>query len=92
MRIAVLLMVFVAGCASMHPKWTKEGSKPQDFDIANSECEAEAVSRANAIATHIARFYYLGCMQAKGWTPPPAPKEEEEPKHESPKEEHAAKH
>ena len=96
MRIALLLIVFVAvaGCSSWgQAKWTKEGSNPDDFDVANAQCEAEAVERANAIATHIAHFYYVSCMTAKGWAPPAAPKEEkEEPKHESPKEEHPAKH
>ena len=83
MRIALLLMVFIAGCSSWgQAKWTKEGATPKDFDVANAQCEAEGVSRANAIATHIAYAYYGGCMKAAGWTPPPAPKEEE---HEEPK-------
>ena len=90
MRIALLLIVFLAGCSSLQPKWTKEGATPKDFDVADAQCEAEGVHRANAIATHIARFYYLGCMQAKGWTPPAAaPKEEKEEKHDAPKENHA---
>jgi hypothetical protein len=92
MRIALLLIVFIAGCVNLEQKWTKADAAPKEFVVADAQCEAEGVARANAIATHIARFYYLGCMQAKGWTPPAAPKEErEEPKHESPKEE-GAKH
>src|SRR6185369_3309865 len=82
MRIALLLIVFIAGCSSMgQAKWTKEGSSPDDFDIASSQCAAEAVSRSNAIATHIEHFFYVTCMTTAGWTPPPAPKEEE---HEEP--------
>ena len=82
MRIALLLIVFVAGCSTWgQAKWTKEGSTSKDFDVATTQCEAEAVSRANAIATHIAHAYYGACMTAAGWSPPPAPKEEhEEPK------------
>lgn len=89
MRIALLLIVFLAGCASLEPKWTKAGATPKDFDVADAQCEAEGVERANAIATHIARFYYLGCMQAKGWAPPAAPKEEKEEKHDAAKADHA---
>lgn len=88
MRIAVMLMVLVAGCSSLQPKWTKEGATSKDYDVAKSQCEAEAVDRANEIATHIVHAYYVGCMQAKGWTPPAAPKEPEE-KHDAPKEDHA---
>ena len=90
MRIAVLLMmVSLAGCASMQPKWTKEGSTGKDFEVADAQCQAEGEERSNAIATHIARFYYLGCMQAKGWAPPAAPKEEKKEEPKADKEEHA---
>ena len=83
MRIALVLVVFLAGCSSWgQAKWTKEGSAPKDFQIAHAQCEAEAIERANAIATHIVHAFYGGCMKAAGWTPPPAPKEEE---HEAPK-------
>jgi hypothetical protein len=90
MRIALVLVVFVAGCSSWgQAKWTKDGSTAKDFDTAHAQCEAEAIHRANAIATHISHAFYGGCMKAAGWTPPPAPKEEE---HEAPKkaENHAA--
>ena len=54
MRIALLLMVFIAGCSSWgQAKWTKEGSQLDDIDVAAAQCQAEAVSRSNAIATHI---------------------------------------
>lgn len=76
------LLVFVAGCQSAGPKWTKDGAAANDFKIAHDQCEAQAIGRANAIATHIAYAFYAGCMQAAGWTPPPAPKEEH---HEEPK-------
>lgn len=82
MRIALLLMVFVAGCSSwVQARWTKEGTTQNDFNVAAAQCEVEANKRANVIATHIVHTYYGGCMTAAGWTPPPAPKEEhEEPK------------
>ncbi len=90
MRIALLLIVFLAGCVSLEPKWTKAGATQKDFDVDTAQCEERPEERANVIATHIVRFYHVGCMQAKGWAPPAAPKEEkEESKHESPKEDHA---
>ena len=83
MRIALLLLVFVAGCSNWgQAKWTKEGSTPKDFIVAAAQCEVEANKRANVIATHIVHAYYGSCMTAAGWTPPPAPKVEQ---HEEPK-------
>jgi hypothetical protein len=98
MRIAVLLIVILAGCASMDAKWTKPDSKPQDFDVDNAQCEKWALAASNAINTMQTMVNYTGCMKAKGWTPPEKPKEEHETakhetaknaasKHESPKEE-----
>lgn len=80
---AVLLIALLAGCSSFQPKWTKEGATSKDFQVADKQCEDEAVERANAIATHIVYPFYTGCMKAAGWTPPPAPKEDEG--HEEPK-------
>ncbi|MEO8443190.1 MAG: hypothetical protein ABI547_11925 [Betaproteobacteria bacterium] len=88
MRIAVLFIVVLAGCASMDPQWTKPGSKSQDFTVDDTQCEAQALAASNAINTLHTRVNYLGCMKAKGWTPPEIPKEEHAaPKHETPKHE-----
>ncbi len=90
MRIALLLIVFLAGCSSFDPKWTKAEAGPQDFKVDNVQCEAQALAASNAISTMITHINYTGCMKAKGWTPPEIPKEEHEaPKHEAAKQQTA---
>ena len=49
MRIAVLLIVILAGCASLDPKWTKPGSKPEEFKTDDAQCETQALAASNAI-------------------------------------------
>ena len=86
MRIAVLLIVFLAGCYNMSPSWTKPGASSKDFRADDAQCEAQAITMANAIHTSTQYFYYTGCMKGKGWTLPDPPKEEEhEPKHDKAK-------
>jgi thiol:disulfide interchange protein len=86
MRIALLLIVFVAGCASLQEgKWTKDGSTPQDFEVIDAQCQVSALAASNEINTMHTMINYTGCMKAAGWAPPVIAKEEE---HEAPK--HAA--
>ena len=86
MRIAVFLMVVLAGCANLNPKWTKPDSKPQDFAADDMQCEKLALAASNEINTMHKMINYTGCMNAKGWTAPVIAKEEhDEPKHETAK-------
>jgi len=86
MRIAVFLIVVLAACTNMEPKWTKPGSKPQDFKVDDEQCEAQALAASNAVNTIQTMINYTGCMKAKGWTPPEMPKEKSEaPEHDTPK-------
>jgi hypothetical protein len=82
MRIAIFLMVVLAGCAELDPKWTKQDSQPQDFATDDTQCEKLALAASNEINTLHKMINYTGCMKGRGWTPPVIAKEEDdEPKH-----------
>lgn len=65
MRVALLALMVLAGCAS-HKVWVRPGASQQDFAMDSGQCKAQAFSVPNAPMMQVA-VVYNSCMQGKGW-------------------------
>jgi hypothetical protein len=63
-RLAVLLLL--AGCATTHNAWFKDGATQQDFYMDQGQCKAQAFSAPGMPMMQVG-LVFNSCMQGKGW-------------------------
>lgn len=66
MRLAIIALLALGGCATTQTVWVRDGATQQDFSMDQGMCQAQAFSVPGALALQVA-LVYSSCMRGKGW-------------------------